>query len=185
MKLFEEYREQPRPARRHPEPSDLVIRRTTLADVAALAHIEAAREGSDPEERASTLEREVRWCAETGQGLILSAEVGVPVAIAKVKRIVPPENASNGVPPGWYLGGVIVDPAYRRQGIGRALTRARLDWITVHDLRAHYVTNAANLASIEMHREFGFFELTRDFSLPGLTFVGGEGILFRAELGPG
>ncbi len=42
--------------------------------------------------------------------------------------------------------------------------------------------NARNTASIELHERFGFEEITRRFSFPGLTFKGGEGILFRLRL---
>ena len=48
--------------------------------------------------------------------------------------------------------------------------------------REHAAANARNTASIELHERFGFEEITRRFSFPGLTFKGGEGILFRLRL---
>ena len=47
--------------------------------------------------------------------------------------------------------------------------------------RAYFVVNAANRASIDLHRELGFTEVTRDFDFPGITFTGGEGALFTAN----
>jgi hypothetical protein len=62
------------------------------------------------------------------------------------------------------------------------LTLARLDWIAGRHDQAFYFTNARNVASIELHREFGFAEVTRDFTFPGASFEGGIGVLFRAAL---
>jgi len=77
---------------------------------------------------------------------------------------------------------VIVVPEYRRRSVGRILTQARLDWIAQRDRWAYYFANAQNRVSIELHQQFGFIELTREFSHPWATFEGGIGILFRAEL---
>jgi ribosomal protein S18 acetylase RimI-like enzyme len=93
-----------------------------------------------------------------------------------------PDAAADTVPHGFYLTGVFVLPEQRRRGIARALTQARLDWIGERADEAWYFTNARNTASIDLHRRLGFEEVTRRFSFPGLTFDGGEGILFRLGL---
>ena len=82
-------------------------------------------------------------------------------------------------PPGYYLGGVVVDPAWRRQGAGTALTRGRLQaaWAAGAQV-VYYFANSRNEASIAMHRGFGFTELRRPFEFPGVTFDGGVGVLF-------
>jgi GNAT superfamily N-acetyltransferase len=74
----------------------------------------------------------------------------------------------------------VVDPNRRRQGIGSALTRARLEWVFERADSVFYVVNATNRASIDLHAKQGFEEVTRDFDLPGVTFVGGHGVLCRA-----
>jgi ribosomal protein S18 acetylase RimI-like enzyme len=152
--------------------------------VAELGEIEAAREGGEAAEYASKLERAITSWSATGQGLILVAEHGDRlVALAKARHFTPPDDApANRAPRGWYLSGVIVVPEYRRRGIARRLTWARLDWIRERDRWAFYFANARNRVSIELHREFGFVELTRDFTYPGATFEGGIGVLFRVEL---
>ena len=56
------------------------------------------------------------------------------------------------------------------------------DWIGERAAEAWYFANARSEASIALHRRFGFEEVSRRFSFPGLTFEGGEGILFRILL---
>src|SRR4051794_28321415 len=87
-----------------------------------------------------------------------------------------------GAPRGYYLTGVFVRPASRRAGVGAELTAARLRWIAERADEAWFVANARNAASIELHRRFGFEEVTRDFAIPGVEFDRGEGILLRARL---
>lgn len=93
-----------------------------------------------------------------------------------------PEAPADTAPRGYYLTGVFVRPDQRRGGTGAALTQARLDWISGRADDAWFFANARNTTSIELHRRFGFEEVTRRFSFPGLTFDGGEGILFRSRL---
>ena len=90
-----------------------------------------------------------------------------------------PQALADTAPRGYYLTGVFVAPNERRAGIGAALTQARLNWISDRAADAWYFANARNAASIALHERFGFEEVTRHFSFPGLTFDGGEGILFR------
>ncbi|MCZ9882926.1 GNAT family N-acetyltransferase [Arthrobacter sp. B2a2-09] len=81
---------------------------------------------------------------------------------------------------GHYLGGVTVRLDCRRSGIGTALTQARLDWIWRRASEAWYIVNASNLASIELHRRWGFVEVARASRFHTTTFDGGAGILMRA-----
>ena len=80
-------------------------------------------------------------------------------------------------PAGWYLSGCVVDPNRRRRGIGSMLTRARLGWVFDRAECVYYLVNATNKASIDLHSKQGFVEVTRDFDFPGVTFVGGQGVL--------
>jgi ribosomal protein S18 acetylase RimI-like enzyme len=163
---------------------DLLIRPALPTDATELGRIEAAREGGDAAQYASRLERAILSLGTASEGLILAAQhSGKLVGTAKVRHFVPSNDAPRNVAPaGWYLSGVIVVPEYRRRGIGRHLTEARLDWIAQRDQWAYYFSNAQNRVSIELHQQFGFVELTRDFTYPGVMFEGGIGVLFRAEL---
>jgi ribosomal protein S18 acetylase RimI-like enzyme len=78
--------------------------------------------------------------------------------------------------------GLVITPAYRRRGIGAELTRRRLEWIAERAGEAFYFVNAQNRASIALHDEFQFEEVTREFTYPGVTFKGGAGIVYRKTL---
>ncbi len=70
-------------------------------------------------------------------------------------------EAGAGTPAGYYLGGVLVAPAWRRRGIARALTRARLRWAFSRTDEAFYVAGADNVASLHLHAGLGFQEVKR------------------------
>ena len=82
-------------------------------------------------------------------------------------RFVPEPDAPTDIaPPGYYLMGLVVRPDHRRQGVGAALTRARIDWILKRADAAWYFANARNAASIALHEPFGFEEVMRSFFYP-------------------
>lgn len=83
-------------------------------------------------------------------------------------------------PSGHYLGGVTVLPAWRRRGVGAALTEARLRWVWARAAQAWYVVNGDNLVSIELHRRWNFTEVARGPRFHTTTFTGGLGLLMRA-----
>lgn len=89
----------------------------------------------------------------------------------------PSDSPPSVAPAGYYLGGVLVDPVARRFGVGRALTVARMEWVRERADDLWYFANARNEASLEMHQELGFVEVSRSFTFPGVTFEGGEGVL--------
>jgi ribosomal protein S18 acetylase RimI-like enzyme len=71
------------------------------------------------------------------------------------------DEAAPGTPAGYYLSGVLVAPAWRRQGIATALTQARLRWVFARTDEAFYVTGADNIASLCLHAALGFQEIKR------------------------
>jgi GNAT superfamily N-acetyltransferase len=89
----------------------------------------------------------------------------------------PAGSSPDVAPAGYYLGGVLVDPEARRFGVGRALTVARMEWVRERARELWYFANSRNEASLEMHKELGFEEVSRRFTFPGVTFDGGEGVL--------
>jgi ribosomal protein S18 acetylase RimI-like enzyme len=115
--------------------------------------------------------------------LVVAVSRAEIVGYARARLFEPEHDApSDTSPSGYYLIGLFVRPDYRRAGLGAALTDARLRWISERSDAAWFFANAGNTASITLHRRFGFEEITRQFSFPGLTFEGGEGILFRTRL---
>lgn len=84
-------------------------------------------------------------------------------------------------PAGHYLGGILVHPAARRRGLGRALTEVRLAWIWERADAASCITNARNAASIALHAALGFRQLASGASFQGVTFDGGRGLVLEAR----
>jgi ribosomal protein S18 acetylase RimI-like enzyme len=172
MSLFEEPREGgPRLPR-----LAVAVRPVREEDLDALAALRAQREGEPHVTSRAALQRKLARPA-----LFLVAEhAGERVAYASAATL----DGGHRAPRGWYLTGVVVAPACRRRGVATALTRARLDWLAERTDRAYYFANTRNRVSIALHEGFGFREKTRAFTIPGVTFQGGEGILFELVLRP-
>ena len=162
----------------------LEIRVAEPGDLPHLARLTALRQGGSVETHLAQQEKALREMREKGSSLVLVAGLHERKAgYAKTGWFEPPPGAPpNAAPAGWYLGGVIVDPEFRRRGIGSLLTRSRLDWIAERSSRAYYIASALNQASIDLHDRMGFVEVTRDFHFPGTRFTGGVGILFEILL---
>ena len=182
MSRFAEYL--PRPDS-DPRPAPLAVLDVRMAepgDLPRIAALMAERDGGDVASHLDPLGRElgaIRGGAH--RALWVEAIDGTVVAYARAQRFEPPADApANTAPAGWYLTGVIVDPALRRRGIGEALTAARIAWLAGRADTVYYFANARNAPTIDMHARLGFREVTRDFTFPGVTFTGGAGILFAA-----
>lgn len=116
-----------------------------------------------------------------GDGMLWAAFEGAEmVGVARVAHFTAPLlPLPKVVPDGWYLMGVNVLPSHRRRGIGRSFTEQRLSWLAERTDVVWFFTDSQNTASIRLHEEFGFVEVTRDFTFPMLTFSSGQGVLFR------
>jgi ribosomal protein S18 acetylase RimI-like enzyme len=102
---------------------------------------------------------------------------GRVIGYASITWMNPVADGGANAPEGWYLTGVVVDPLVRRRGVGKRLTQARLEWLAGRTDRVWYFATALNHCSLDLHTALGFREVTRDFSIPGVIFSGGEGIL--------
>ncbi|MFT4542623.1 MAG: GNAT superfamily N-acetyltransferase [Planctomycetota bacterium] len=161
---------------------DLDISRAETRDLEGIIQMTAQRQSVAPEEIAARLEREI--ALDDPKHLLLAARVPTAtIAFARINYAErPAECAPNHQPAGFYLGGVIVDENFRRRGVGKRLTEARLDWLMPRAREVFYIAGDNNHASIDMHAALGFEELTRDFFAPRVTFQSGGGILFRMDL---
>lgn len=165
----------------HP-PAEITLRPATKGDVEAILRIEvvsgrsAGSVGSAEGYRRAITDPE--RCV-----LIASVAQAGRVAVAGWAKTHHHVEAVDLAPPGQYLGGITVDPAWRRRGIGAALTDARLQWIAARASTAYYVVNVQNGASIDLHRRWGFTEVLRAPKLMGVEFDGGVGLLMHADLG--
>jgi aminoglycoside 6'-N-acetyltransferase I len=151
------------------------VRTATVADLAAVERVEQAAERSVQIEsvRAAILDPE--------RVVLVAVVDGEVVGWAKT-HLYP--DADGPAPAGHYLGGVTVAPEHRRQGVGAALTAARLAWLAPRTAVVHYLVNAANTASIELHRRWGFREVARGRAFHRVPFAGGAGLLMAADLSP-
>jgi GNAT superfamily N-acetyltransferase len=163
-----------------PGPEDIVIRPAVASDCRGVAAIVRERDSVPLADARAHCERDVAGADR----LLLVASVGGELAgfarAARWQR--PPRGPDNIAPAGWYLLGVVVRDQWRRHGIALELTRRRLAWIAERADEAYYFSNARNRASIDLHSQLGFVEVTRDFAFPDASFEGGEGILFRVDL---
>lgn len=83
-------------------------------------------------------------------------------------------------PSGWYAMGIVVAPSWRRQGIARFLSQARLRSLKEYGATEMYsVVDGNNQASIQMHLAFGFDEIGKAPGFLLIKFESGVGILFR------
>jgi ribosomal protein S18 acetylase RimI-like enzyme len=186
MTLFAEHTPKPRRGASALEP--VSIRAAVMDDVPVLARIASDRHGDDPERHRAKFERILREEVDAGDGLLLVAIFhGEIVGYGGTSRFRDGESIvlaslESLAPEGWYLSGVIVRPEWRRKGVADTLTAKRLEWIAQRASHAYYFANTRNRVSIDLHHRFGFVEISRDFVFPGVSFTGGEGILFQVDL---
>ncbi|MCE1247546.1 MAG: GNAT family N-acetyltransferase [Firmicutes bacterium] len=182
MSYYEDFMPE-RKTEKLPDSYNIAVRIATPEDAQAIAVIVAEREGKDPAEIILKLNNELKRISTGNNTVIFVAEYeGKVVGYGRVKYFIPPEALPENIAPeGWYLLGLIIAPGYRRQGIGRRLTQERIDYLKNKTDKIYYFVNKRNTVSIEMHKEFNFTEITRDFVFPGAIDKTGEGILFILE----
>ena len=152
----------------------LSIRPLLASDLAQVARLQAQREGGDPDAHLESLSREFAANrGATGSAIWVAALGDRVIGFARASYFSPPAGAPAGTAPeGWYLLGLIVDPEFRRRGVGIELTHTRLQWIAQRSENAYYFASARNLPTIDLHRRLGFTEVTRSFVFPGVSFTG-------------
>ena len=160
---------------------DVSIREACRADIELTATLAAHREGGVLSEWSAI---HARQFDDDNRALLVAAHSGEVIAYAWFAHLTPVAHGGRNAPDGWYLSGVVVRPEFRRRGVGRRLTQARVDWVLEREPSVHYVVSASNLASRTMHAELGFREITTDFSLPGVVFGKSDGILCRLDTRP-
>ena len=159
-------------------PAPVEVRPARLDDVAACARLAVARTGGD----LTTWEARLAADLDRDTVLVTVAVVGATVGMGRVGWISWSEPAStDAAPDGYYLTDLVVDPAWRRYGLAEQMTRARLAWVWERDTTAWYVANSRNRVSLELHEKLGFRVVADDISIAGMTFVGGHGVLCRAD----
>lgn len=162
----------------------------SLDDVEGCVSLAVDLLAHDPAERRTKVradiaaERDGRdGTAPHNKALFVARIDGRVAGYSRVELWTPPaDGPGTDAPGGWYLMGLLVDPRHRRSGVGLALTEARLEWLRTRTGRVWYFSNARNAASLALHAQFGFREVTRQFSFPTVSFEGGVGVLCVADL---
>jgi ribosomal protein S18 acetylase RimI-like enzyme len=154
------------------DPAPFTARVATDGDAPAVAGLYQDREGVSADDAHLWVERVLAKRSMLAVAEVADAVVGYGLAVW-----LEPDDA----PAGFYLGGVVVSPKFRRMGIGRALTRVRIEWVKEQAETMFYFANARNQATLDLHAGFGFVEVRRADTFAGVSFDGGEGILFEAR----
>jgi ribosomal protein S18 acetylase RimI-like enzyme len=133
------------------------IEQLTKTDVASavqlVVRVHRVRPGGRREQFASDITDDRRQ-------MLVAKVNGQVVAYGRVTELAADE-AGPETPAGYYLSGVLVEPALRRRGIALALTRARLRWAFARTDEVFYVAGADNVASLHLHTALGFREVKR------------------------
>ncbi len=145
------------------------------SDLDSIVALQAERHQLDPKKLRQQLAG--RFVAEE---YTVAAKDDELLAFGRRMLFTPPSHAhDNCVPPGWYLMGLCVAPAHRRQGLGRQITDARLSALQTTTQQVYYFVNSLNQASIALHQKLGFKEIATDIWFPGVSFsAGGQGVLY-------
>ena len=165
-------------------PGELRVRPAEISDSDAVGRISAERENGIASEHAEGFRRELEKGVTEGTAMVFVAELdGQVIGFGRTQYLDEEHGAGVGESPaGWYLVGVVVDPRFRRYGVGARLTEERLTWISESSRFAYYFANARNRVSIALHERLGFTEIARGPEFCGVSFAGGEGILFEVDL---
>jgi GNAT superfamily N-acetyltransferase len=145
--------------------ADFIVRIGTERDVQACVRLVVAIGAGEAASWRQTLTRTVR----DGQrrALFVAEARGQVVGYGRVVYAEADPDVETAAPAGWYLLGLVVDQAWRRRGIGEALTRARMAWVAERSDRLYCFIAHGNLASHELHERLGFTQLPRTWIPPG------------------
>jgi ribosomal protein S18 acetylase RimI-like enzyme len=129
----------------------------TKADVASAVELAVRVLRVKPGDRGEQFAADI-----TGQRrqMFVAKANGQVVAYSRILEAAADE-AGPGTPAGYYLSGLLVEPAWRGRGIATALTRARLRWAFTRTDTVFYLTGADNTASLRLHAALGFQEIKR------------------------
>lgn len=178
--------QQARPER---PPLSFAARVATPDDAPAIARLDAARNGTEAAEILPRVRRDLEAAASgaSARRCWVAATEDEIVGFARAAwRDFGEAPEARDLPSGWYLTGIVVSPGFRRRGIGRALTHHRLVHLAALGAEEVYsFTSAGNRVSVALHESLGFEEQRRDIVVPGVTFHGGVGVLYRIRLDAG
>lgn len=143
---------------------EVEVREATDADLDATVELIAAHRGGDVEQWRRLFDTALH---DPQRHFVVAILDGRVVGFGHTKLVEGDQDHDASPPAGWYLSGVTVDPSHRRQGIGTALTRARLDRLRGSTDVVHYAAELDNTATLALHALFGFRDTGRRVHVPG------------------
>ncbi len=164
-----------------------VVRKARPADAEAITALTCARHDLEESVVRPRIDGELAGLTTGEPSCVFVAEIGHHlVGFGRAREMQHArDNLPIALPEGWYLTGVIVDPDWRRRGLGAALTSARLAWLRRRTDAAYYVASRENRASIQLHRTFGFHEIARGFDYPRAGLDAGRSAAYELLLPSG
>ena len=166
----------------------VTIRDGTVEDTRRVAEIYAEREGDSAARVEPLITKEFENNAPAWRDRYVCVAVihGRVEAYGRAGYLRMTERAGvEGMPDGWYLSGLVVDPAFRRRGIGRQLVEHRVRRLAAVTDQIRYFVSDENRPSIRLHQGFGFVEERRRVSFPRTDFDQRGGTLFVLNLPKG
>lgn len=92
------------------------------------------------------------------------------------------ERRQYDAPDGWYAMGTLVSKEYRRRGVARFAFGERIKVLKqLGGDRLYSIVDKTNLASMSMHKAFGFVEIARSEGFLHLLFEESEAVLFEVQ----
>jgi ribosomal protein S18 acetylase RimI-like enzyme len=163
------------------ERAGFIVRMGTEGDVEACVRLVVAIGAGEAAPWRQTLSRTVRDGRQ--RALFVAEANGQLVGYGRVVCVDADPKVAEAAPPGWYLLGLVVDEAWRRRGIGEALTRARMAWVSGRSNRLYCFTHRGNAASQALHERLGFTKLPGTWIPPGGRSADTSSVQFyRADL---
>ncbi len=150
---------------------DVLLRPLQSENLAAAAQMAASTSGRSANDLLKIYERDLAREKMAAQvGAFINDEL---IGFGRVVLVKFEASKANQAPNGWYLLGVNVVSAHRRQGIATLLTKWRIDWLADRADQLFYVALPTNVASIRMHEALGFVKAKENVFMPpaldGLT----------------
>jgi ribosomal protein S18 acetylase RimI-like enzyme len=133
---------------------EIVIRNAEPFDLTACALLISNHESGDLEDWQSRFEKDLA----NPQRLFLVASVNDSILGYghTAFHSGTSEEGAAANPSGYFLSGLMVSPAYRRGGIGRLLTIARVDKLRQQTDIIYFRAEPDNKATIDLHARLGF-----------------------------
>lgn len=168
----------------HQFPMSIIVREVAKSDATGIAQNISLRPQSEIDYTTKLISQEIEALETNPNSKIFVACVNNEVVgFARCSYISSTSDGKFPSPPGWYGLGIIVNKSFRKQGVARALSSYRLQWLKSMGVEYFYsFTNSENLVSLQMHKAFGFEKVMTSSGFLTVNYTTGTGVLFRIKV---